>query len=59
METTISGITAVNKTKQARVDSVSVNSILVVDCNPAAENNRWLVADTVALSAATGNLNLR
>ena len=58
METTISGITAVNKTKQARVDSVSVNSILV-DCNPAAENNRWLVADTVALSAATGNLILR
>ena len=58
METTISGITAVNKTKQARVDSVSVNSILV-DCNRAAENNRWLVADTVALSADTGNLILR
>ena len=58
METTISGITAVNKTKQARVDSVSVNSILV-DCNPGAENNRWLVADTLALSAATGNLILR
>jgi ATP-dependent RNA helicase TDRD9 len=58
MTTSVCGITTVNKYRMARIDPASVNSVLL-DWNPSAENHRWLTADSVSLSAQTGNLRLR
>ena len=58
MTTSIVGSSQVNSNKIARIDPASVNSVLL-DWNPAAENNHWMITDTICKSANSGNLILR